>query len=170
VTAYRWLMDRVDVPSCVSGECAGGGLAVALAVTLAAGGERQPGALHLLSPFYDLAVAGPGPDAPLDPWYSRAKLLGLAASYVQDADSDVAADLRGLPPMHIEVARDEALHDSAVLLGERARAAGVRVEIEVVPDTVHAFALFPNLPEADAALARFATLAATPALTPPSGG
>ena len=175
VTAYRWLVDSVGVPPCVSGECAGGGLAVALAGVLASGGDPQPGALHLLSPFCDLAVAGPGPDAPLDPWYSRAALLGLAASYVQDADPDdglvspVAADLRGLPPMHIEVARDEALHDSATLLAERARAAGVSVELEVVSDTVHAFALFPNLPEADAALARFATLAGHPgALTPAS--
>jgi len=169
VTAYRWLLDRVGVPRFVSGECAGGGLAVALAVALAAGDDPQPGALHLLSPFCDLALAGPGPDAPLDPWYSRATLLGLAASYVQDADPDdglvspVAADLRGLPPMHIEVARDEALHDSATLLAERARAAGVHVELEVVPDTVHAFALFPDLPEAEAALARFGALVATPA-------
>jgi salicylate hydroxylase len=176
LTAYRWLLDREGVPSCISGECAGGGLAVALSVALAGGDDRQPGALHLLSPFCDLAVTGPGPDAPLDAWYSRAKLLGLAASYVQDADSDdglvspVAADLRGLPPMHIEVARDEALHDSATLLAERARAAGVPVELEVVPDTVHAFALFPDLPEADAAIERFTALAATPALTPPSGG
>jgi salicylate hydroxylase len=168
-TAYRWLLDRVGMPRCVSGECAGGGLAVALAVRLAAGGDPQPGALHLLSPFCDLAMAGPGPDAPLDPWYSRATLLLLAASYVQDADPDdglvspIAADLRGLPPMHIEVARDEALHESATLLAERARAAGVPVELEVVPDTVHAFALFPDLPEADAALARFGALVATPA-------
>jgi hypothetical protein len=43
----------------------------------------------------------------------------------------------------------------------------VSVELEVVSDTVHAFALFPNLPEADAAVARFATLAGHPgALTP----
>lgn len=169
VTAYRWLLDHGGVPRFVSGECAGGGLAVALAAALPAWDVPRPGSLHLLSPFCDLTVAGPGPDAPLDPWYSRAMLLGLAASYVQDADPDVglvspiAADLRGLPPMHIEVARDEALHDSATLLAERARAAGVRVELEVVPDTVHAFALFPDLPEADDALARFAALVAAPA-------
>jgi salicylate hydroxylase len=169
VAAYRWLLDCGGAPRCVSGECAGGGLAVALAVALPAFKAPHPGSLHLLSPFSDLEVPGPGPVAPLDPWYSRAMLLGLAASYVQDADphvglvSSIKADLRGLPPMHIEVAGEEALHASAVLLAKRARAAGVRVELQVVPDTVHAFALFPDLPEADAALARFAALAAAPA-------
>ena len=57
------------------------------------------------------------------------------------------ADLRGLPPLLIQAAEDEALRDDATRLAEVADAAGVPVTLELVPDTVHSFVLFDFLPE-----------------------
>ena len=43
----------------LSGECAGGGLAVSLAVALAAAGDPPPAAIQVVSPFCDLTVSAP---------------------------------------------------------------------------------------------------------------
>jgi salicylate hydroxylase len=169
LTAYRWLL-REHAPErvIVSGEDAGGGLAVALAVALRDAGEPLPAALHVVSPFCDLTVTSeranrmPGPD----PWLNRDRLRLLAASYVHTADpaapliSPVHADLRGLPPMLVQAAADEALADDAVALARAAGDAGVDVTLELVPDSVHSFVLFDFLPEAGAALEQLAAHAA----------
>src|SRR6185369_16750407 len=57
LTAYRWL--RREHPGAgivVSGECAGGGLAISLAVALRDAGEPLPAGLHAVSPFCDLTL------------------------------------------------------------------------------------------------------------------
>ncbi len=93
-----------------------------------------------------------------DPWLGRDRLRTLAASYIHARDpaepliSPVVADLRDLPPLQVYAADGEALHDDAVRLAAAARAAGVEVRLEIVPDSVHSFVLFPFLPEAGAAL------------------
>src|SRR5439155_23215714 len=60
VSCYRWLVENfLDSPIVVFGECAGGGLAVALSLLVGRSGERLPEALHFVSPFVDLSVRGP---------------------------------------------------------------------------------------------------------------
>ena len=78
--------------------------------------------------------------------------------------SPVNADLRGLPPRLIQAAQDESLHDDATRLAEVADAAGVKVTIKLVEDTVHSFVLLDFLPETRSALEQFAghTLSALP--------
>jgi salicylate hydroxylase len=141
----------------VSGECAGGGLAVALAVRLRDAGESLPAALHVVSPFCDLTLSGARTSA-TDPWLTRDRLRLLAASYIHTADpadpriSPVAADLQDLPPLLVQAAAGEALADDAVRLARAAGAAGVDVTLELVEDSVHSFVLFDFLPETQAAL------------------
>ena len=121
VSAYRWLVEETDAEIVVSGECAGGGLAVSLALALRDGGERLPAMIHAVSPFCDLTVssASVGAAGGRDPWLERDFLRVLAASYLHDADptsplvSPVYADLSGLPPLLIHAAADEALLDDA---------------------------------------------------------
>jgi salicylate hydroxylase len=178
LAAYRWLARHYPrAPILVSGECAGGGLALSLALALRdsalalrdAGGpaDRMPAGIHVVSPFCDLALpAGQlSPAADADPWLNRIALIQLAACYIQATDpgqalvSPVRADLSGLPPLLIQAAETEALFSTAELLAEQARGAGVSVTFSPVADSVHSFILFDFLPEADRAVAEFAALA-----------
>jgi salicylate hydroxylase len=168
LAAYRWLAREYPrAPILVSGECAGGGLALALAVALrdAAGpASRMPAGVHVVSPFCDLAPPADSLDAAADsdPWLNRIALLQLAACYIHDTDpggalvSPARADLSGLPPLLIQAAEPEALFPSAQRLADRARAAGVPVTFSPVADSVHSFILFDFLPEAGRAVAEFA--------------
>jgi salicylate hydroxylase len=170
LAAYRWLAREYPrAPILVSGECAGGGLALSLALALRdAGGPpaRMPAGVHVVSPFCDLALeAGQLGPASTDPWFSRIALIQLGACYIQDTDpaqplvSPLRGDLSGLPPLLIQAAEPEALFPSARRLAGQARSAGVPVTFSPVADSVHSFILFDSLPEAGRALAEFAAFA-----------
>jgi salicylate hydroxylase len=180
LAAYRWLAREYPrAPVIVSGECAGGGLALSLALALRdaalrdadaateSPAARMPAGIHVVSPLCDLAMSADhlGPAAASDPWLNRIALIQLAACYIQDADpahpllSPARADLSGLPPLLIQAAEPEAVFPSAQRLAERARAAGVPVTFSPVADSVHSFILFDFLPETDRALAELAAFA-----------
>jgi epsilon-lactone hydrolase len=56
--------------------------------------------------------------------------------------SPVHADLRGLPPIFVQVGEIELLADEAHAFADRARAASVDVILDVLPDMPHAAPLF----------------------------
>jgi acetyl esterase/lipase len=56
--------------------------------------------------------------------------------------SPLYADLKGLPALLIHVGADETLLDDSTRLTERARAAGVAVELTVWPAVPHVWQLF----------------------------
>ncbi len=63
------------------------------------------------------------------------------------------ADLRGLPPLLILVGTAETLLDDSTRLAERAKAAGVKVDLQVWDDMVHVWPMFASiLPEGQQAL------------------
>jgi salicylate hydroxylase len=165
VAVFGWLARECGAErSVVSGECAGGGLAVAMAVALRDAGAALPAALHVVSPFCDLTLTSPAANemAGQDPWLDRDRLRLYVASYIHTADpasalvSPVNADLHGLPPLLIQAAASEALRDDASRLAQVAAAAGVQVTLDLVEDTVHSFVLFDFLPETKSALEQFA--------------
>ena len=157
LAAYRSVVGARVI---VTGECAGGGLAIALAVAARDEGLALPEAIDVVSPFCDLTLSGASIDAPTgpDPWMNRHRLRTMAASYIHGADpadpriSPLYADLRDLPPLTIRAAAGEALADDARRLADVAGAADVDVSLELVEDSVHSFVLFGFLPEAQAAL------------------
>jgi salicylate hydroxylase len=169
LAAYRWLAER-EPPERIllTGECAGGGLAVALAVALRDRGEPPPAGIHVVSPFCDLTVTAPsiGENRVTDSWLHRDALRTFAGSYLDVADpkdplvSPLYADLGGLPPLRIEAAAGEVLRDDAVRLADSAQRAGVDVTLELVEDSVHSYVLFAELPEAREAVARAVALLA----------
>ena len=167
LSAYRRLRElHPDAPILLSGECSGGNLAIAVAMSLRDAGELLPQALHVVSPFCDLTVTAPSIDsnAAADPWLNRGALLALAASYIAGAEPDTAlasplhADLSALPPLYIAAAAGEALRDDATRLADAARDAGVAVTLELIDDSVHSFVLFDFLPEARRVIARASEL------------
>jgi acetyl esterase/lipase len=57
--------------------------------------------------------------------------------------SPAFADLRGLPPCFVSVGTCDHLLDDSLLFASRAAAAGVEVDLCVLPEMPHAFQVFP---------------------------
>jgi acetyl esterase/lipase len=165
VAAYRWLLAQ-GYPArglAVAGDSAGGGLTVAALVAFRYLGLPMPGAAVCFSPWTDLACTGEtlASKASEDPIVSRPLLEQLAQTYLAGADprsplaSPLYADLRGLPPLLVQVGTAETLLDDSRRLADRCREAGVEVSLEEwegMPHVWHFFVSF--LPEAQQAIAR----------------
>jgi acetyl esterase/lipase len=164
VTAWRWLLAQgLDPARCaIGGDSAGGGLALATLVALRDRGLALPGAAVLLSPWTDLAGTGASvkTKATEDPMVTEAGLRMMADAYLGGADartplaSPLYANLTGLPPLFIQVGSAEILVDDATRVAERAKAAGVEVELESWEDMIHVFQAFPMLAEAGQAITK----------------
>ena len=160
-----WRALRADLPAgalAVSGDSAGGGLALELALALRRDGDDLPAALALISPWTDLTLDGAraAPVGDDDPLLDVELLAVWAAGYAGEAaldDPEVSplfADLTGLPPLLVHATDREVLHDDAVRLAERARAAGVDVTAEIRPGLLHHWHVLAGaVPEADEDLA-----------------
>ena len=66
--------------------------------------------------------------------------------------SPLFGDHEGLPPLLIQVARDEPLEDDSTQLHVLALDAGVESRIETFDSAFHDFQVFTNIPEARAAI------------------
>jgi acetyl esterase/lipase len=160
--AYHWLLQqRRPGQLVVAGDSAGGGLGLALLLALRDAGESLPAGAVVLSPWTDLTGTGTSitAKADIDPWLAAERLSLVAGLYLSGADprdplaSPVYGDLRGLPPLLIQVGSDEILLDDATRLAERAEAASVSVTLEVWEGLWHVFQAFaPEIPEAQQAI------------------
>ncbi len=149
VAAYSKLAAREAGPLVVAGDSAGGGLALALMISLRDRGAPLPRAAALFSPWTDLAATGASvrDNDERDPIFTRRALKRAARQYLGKASardplaSPLYADLRGLPPLLIHVGADELLLDDARRLAERAGAAGSPVELKIWPLAPHGWQL-----------------------------
>ncbi len=141
----------------VAGDSAGGNLALALLLRIRDAGIPLPAGAALLSPATDLAGTGESyvTNRACDPYFAHVETAPFVEMYLGDHDRDdpyaspLGADLRGLPPLLIQVGDHEILEDDSVRLAERARAAGVDARLSVWPGMMHVFqAYVPFLPEA----------------------
>jgi epsilon-lactone hydrolase len=163
VAAYRWLLGRGLAPSrvVVAGDSAGGGLTVATLLALRDRGLPRPAGGACISPWVDLTCSGAtyATKATVDPIVTRESVEMMAQAYAGAGDpkapllSPLYADLRGLPPLLVQVGSDEVLLDDSLGLGERAREAGVDVTVEEWPAMIHVWHWFlPMLAEAERAV------------------
>jgi salicylate hydroxylase len=157
VAAYRALLGK-GIPAAsilLSGESAGGGLALALALVLRTAGDPLPAGILAVAPFADLTLSGGSIRAfnGDDPAANRDILTFMGASYFQGHEptdplvSPLFGDLAGLPPLFITATQGEVLLSDATRLAERAEKAGVDVTLRLVEDSVHVYTIFPFLPE-----------------------
>ena len=167
-TAYQWLLKQGISPKqiVVGGSSAGGGLTAALLAKLKLNGEEQPVGAVLLSPWTDLTQSAETyrTNADRDPSIWKEYLDHAAEQYLDGADpknpmaSPVFSDLEGLPPLHIQVGKDETMYGDAEAYAEKARRAGVAVEFVVFDDVPLAWhnseQHVPGIPELWQALER----------------
>jgi monoterpene epsilon-lactone hydrolase len=146
----------------IGGDSAGGNLALITALRLQESGLPAPRALVCFSPVTDFSLRQlhkpPAGDPLLNPaWLAQAvKLYCPADMPPQDPRlSPVYADLSALPPTLIQVGSDELLLNDSLRFAERAKAAGVELQLEVYPGLWHVFQAHVGLLHAaDFAMAR----------------
>ena len=133
----------------LTGDSAGGNLALALLARLTAPSSAKPGvvAAVALSPVTDLAMQGPSwkSRADADPYFVRDQAEELIRSYLGGHNptdpmaSPLYGDLTGLPPIRVHVGDDEVLLDDSRRYVERAVAAGVDARVDVWEGMPHGF-------------------------------
>ncbi len=145
----------------IAGDSAGGGLAVAMLLSLRDAGDPLPAAAILLSPFLDATASGESmrSRASQDPWF-HAEGVSLIADYYcepqQRSDplvSPIFADVGGLPPLYIQVGDDEILLSDSERFAEKIAAAGGEIDLEIWPEMWHVFQMFVGkMPESGRAI------------------
>ncbi|HEY3499183.1 MAG TPA: alpha/beta hydrolase [Polyangiaceae bacterium] len=164
MSVYRALLDSAISPRqlVLAGDSAGGNLVLALLVRLRDEGVELPQGGVLISPWVDLGARDGSmqKNEPYDwasPWmFDRWVREYAARTSVKDPRvSPALADLRGLPPLLIQVGTAELLHDQVTALARQARSAGVDVTLEEFPDLTHLWhSLTPMFPKFQAGMDR----------------
>lgn len=151
----------------IAGDSAGGGLTIAVLLAARDAGLPMPAAAICISPWTDMTASSASftERAAVDPLVTMEGLVRWRQFYIGDGDrraplaSPAHADLKGLPPLLIQVGGDEILLDDSRLLADKARAVGIDTVLEVWPQMIHVWHwYFPMLDEgerANAAIANF---------------
>ena len=153
--AARWAQDSDELV--LAGDSAGGGYALALALTLRDRGGPQAGRLLLISPWVDLTHTTDDPETYRlpDPWLHFGKLRAYAAWWAGSPHdlgrpevSPALGDLSGLPPALMFCGTRDKLVTGCRLLERRAAEAGWELTYVEVAGLVHVYPLLPLVPEA----------------------
>jgi len=165
LNSYLWLLEQGYKPSqiAIGGDSAGGCLTLMTLISIRDQGHPLPGAAFLLSPLTD-AINFDGESyqtrAGADPWFKPEVIPSHIERYTKNLTekppilSPLNNNLEGLPPMLIQVGRDEILLSDSTRLAERAKDAGVDAALEVWDDMWHVFQAFAVIvPESRQAIA-----------------
>ena len=147
---YLGLTERGFSKIAITGDSAGGTLALGLLIHLAAKSNTSSKALVggvVLSPVTDLSLSGESwmTRAVADPYFIHPQAAELVRCYLAGHDaldpfaSPLYADLKGLAPIRVHVGDDEVLLADSVSFVERAVAAGVDARLDVWGGMVHGF-------------------------------
>jgi len=148
LASYRQLLADVGPAALVlAGDSAGGGLALATVIAAREAGLDLPAGLVAFSGWFDLTLSGASLTGKedVDPVFDAADVRAYAGNYLAGADSrhrlasPLLADLRGLPPLLLQVGSREVLLDDSTRLAARAATADVDVALEVYAGATHVF-------------------------------
>jgi len=150
LAAWNWLVAQGFEQIAIVGDSAGGGLTlVTLAQIAKSASQVSPIAALVFSPWADLSFTGASMKDPAveDPLIGYDYLQDCARKYLGSFDatdplaSPLLGDLRGLPPLLIQVGTDEKLFDDSRQYAARASQAGVPVQLEIWEGMHHVFQL-----------------------------
>jgi epsilon-lactone hydrolase len=157
LNAYEWLLNQGLHASeiAIAGDSAGGGLALATLLALREVGQPLPACGVALSPWVDLTLSCDSINlkSAVDPILSPNQLERCADYYAGNHQKDhplispLFADLKGLPPLLIQVGSEEILLDEALQLAAKAQSAGVDIQLKTWQGLFHVFQIIPWLPE-----------------------
>lgn len=161
--AYRWLLAQGhDARSIVfSGDSAGGAMVVSLMVAARNAGLPMPAGGVAISPWANLEHTGASMENRngIDPIVSKEALDLIARRFLNGAlannpeASPVFADVRGLPPILVQIGENEVMLSDAIRLATHLAENRVRTSLEVWPNMFHVWPIFADiLPEGEQAL------------------
>jgi len=152
--AARWAASEGG--AVLAGDSAGGGLALAVAMSMRDRGLAQASSLVLHAPWVDLTTSTPetfAADA-IDPWLFVGKLQAYAGWWAGSDDalgrpevSPALGDLAGLPRALVLYGTRDLLAPGCRLLVRRAVEAGWDLTAIEEPDLIHVYGLLPFVPE-----------------------
>lgn len=143
------------------GDSAGAHLAIAMAQIALNKGVRQPNLVIAISPWIDIADEVEGKDGidPIDPMLAMSglsKIAGIWAPYLRDArvfpPCILHGPLEGLAPMMIFSGTREVFHPEAEAFAEKAKQAGVDVELVIGEGLWHCWASMIEIDEGQRAI------------------
>jgi acetyl esterase/lipase len=150
LAAYKALLEKYPHKKiALIGESGGGNLSIALALMLRDKGITLPASVTAYSPVTDMTGSMPShkkyggkTDKVVDANFENLLKTTYAPNY--DAKypyvSPMYADLTGFPPLKLVADKEETLADDSELFAEKAKAAGVNVQLQMWEGTFHAFA------------------------------
>lgn len=153
--AYDWLRKNGYYEIVVAADSAGGGLALATAISLRDSQLPMPSLIICMSPLIDVEGTGESvtANAKHDPWLT-VEAKAIFKYYIGQNNpcnpliSPLYADYKSFPPLLIVVGRDEIMLSDSTRLAEKARSAGVEVHIKIWEGMWHVFPFFaPFIPE-----------------------
>ena len=163
VAGYRCLLSNGIDPRSIAivGDSAGGGMTLAVALRIRGTGEPLPACLVCLSPWTDMTGTSDSltANSDRDSMFVGEDIERYAGVYLGDHSrqdplaSPLLADLSRLPPLLIQVGRDEVLLDDARSLHAKVIAAGGSSELHIYDDVPHGWHYgAPFVPETGQAL------------------
>jgi acetyl esterase/lipase len=158
VAVYRALLSQGYAPDKIAftGDSAGGGLALAAALSLRDTGDPLPAAIAVIGPWVDLAATG---DSIItlkdwDAWLDLEDDKVTVPAYAGDHDlrnpliSPLYGDFTGFPPLLVQIGTRELDLSECVLLAQKARRQGVDVTLDVWDGMWHVWhIMWPDIPE-----------------------
>jgi len=163
INAYQWLLEEEHYHPqdiIIMGDSAGGGLTLSTLLKLKAEKQPQPLAAVVISPWTDLTMSG---DSALnqperDPILTVPKASEWAGWYGGDdlknpLVSPLYGDLKGLPPILVQVGTEEILLSDSVRFAMKAALTDVDVSLDIWDDMPHVWHFFwQYVPESKAAI------------------
>lgn len=135
----------------VTGDSAGGNLALSLILKLKQEERLLPRGILLMSPWTDLTSSGKSfqMKADVDPVLDSAYIQRMIKAYAEGLDlkdpfiSPLYGDFEGFPPTYIQVGENEILLSDSVRLHQAFVDANVSVKMDTYPDMWHVFQMSP---------------------------
>lgn len=135
----------------LTGDSAGGNMALALTLRLKEEGRLLPGGIVLMSPWTDLTSSGESFEtrADLDPVLNRAYIDRMIRNYAPDRDlrdpliSPLYGNFEGFPPTYVQAGENEILLSDAQRLYRALADANVPARLDVYPGMWHVFQMSP---------------------------
>lgn len=157
---YDWALQTWGSEAiAISGDSAGGGLAMALLLKIRDEGKPQPAAGVGISPLLDLA--GEGDESNVnDPLIDKNMVVSMGKVYIGEIDphehpycSPLWGTHEKLPPLLVLASTTETLRDDSARFVASVKAAGGQAELSLAPGMIHIWTFFPFLEQAEKSMA-----------------